>query len=68
MSDLRVKYIQERLEQGLTGWDYTPSVDSLLATQRARQMLDEFFKPEGPSKMLFYCQVSYTIPVLRCIA
>lgn len=58
MADLRVKYIEERLTHGLTGWDFTPPVETLLSTARGKQVLEEFFKAEGPPKLLFFCQVT----------
>jgi len=56
MADPRLKYIQERLEQGLSGWDFSPSVDALLTQSKSRQILEDFFKPDGPEKLLFFCQ------------
>jgi dynein heavy chain len=56
MADARIQYIQQKLEQGLEGWDYTPSVETLLSGTRGRQVTDEFFKSDGPPKLLFFCQ------------
>lgn len=60
MADLRLKYIEERLTQGLTGWpgDFSPSVESLLGQSKSRILVEDFFKPDGPEKLLFFCQVS----------
>ena len=56
MADARVNYIQERMEQSLAGTDYSPSVESLLGQSKSRQIMTEFFKAEGPDKIIFFCQ------------
>lgn len=58
MADPRVKYIQDRVDQSLVGWDFTPPVETLLASARGKQILDDFFKPDGPPKLLLFCQES----------
>jgi len=62
MADPRVKYIQDRVDQSLVGWDFTPPVETLLASARGKQILDDFFKPDGPPKLLLFCQVRRRFP------
>lgn len=38
MGDARNTYIQERLEQGLEGWNFSPSVSSLLDQPKSKQV------------------------------
>eukprot|EP00960_Hanusia_phi_P069521 767109-Hanusia_phi.AAC.2 len=58
MADPRFKYVQERIEQGLKGWEFTPSVEALLSQGKNRQILEDFMKPSGPEKMMICCQRS----------
>ena len=39
MGDARNTYILERLEQGLEGWKFTPSVSSLLEQPKSKQVV-----------------------------
>jgi hypothetical protein len=56
MGDARVTYIRDRLEQSLSGTDYSPTVETLLSQGKSKQVLDDFFKPDGPDRIIFFCQ------------
>jgi len=64
MADPRIAYLQERLEQGLEGWNPSPSVSALLDQAKTKQVLADFFKgePEGQSKLVFFCQPANSEP------